>query len=193
VSETVVERKAGLRRELSERLLALPPAERRRASARVVERTLALAEVRDAASLLVCLSFGAELETASLVERLLREEREIYVPRADLRDGQLHLHRFPCELVELPFGLRQPPRGAPELDPGAVDATLDAALVLGLGFDRRGYRLGYGRGYFDRFLARRPFPAIGLALDLQLVDELPVEPHDVAMRAVVGESGVARP
>jgi 5-formyltetrahydrofolate cyclo-ligase len=114
------------------------------------------------------------------------------VPRADARDRQLHLHRYPCELVTLAFGLRQPRRGAPELPPTQIDRTLDAVIVLGLGFDRRGFRLGYGSGYFDRFLAGRELLTIGLAFDEQLVDRLPVEAHDVPMRLVVTPSELVR-
>jgi len=69
-----------------------------------------------------------------------------------------------------------------------IDSTLDAVLVLGMAFDRRGYRLGHGGGYFDRFLAGRPFPAIGLAYDFQVLDQIPVEHHDIAMSIVVTES-----
>jgi 5-formyltetrahydrofolate cyclo-ligase len=114
------------------------------------------------------------------------------VPRAEPRDRQLHLHRYPCELVTLGFGLRQPRRDAPELSPAEVEGTIDAAVVLGLGFDRRGYRLGYGSGYFDRFLAGRDLMTIGLAFDEQLVDRLPTESHDVPMRLVVTPSELVR-
>jgi 5-formyltetrahydrofolate cyclo-ligase len=95
--------------------------------------------------------------------------------------------------VTLEFGLRQPKRGEPELAPKDVDATLDVGVVLGLGFDRRGYRLGYGSGYFDRFLAGRELTTIGLAFDEQIVDRLPEEPHDVPLRLVVTPSATIRP
>lgn len=114
------------------------------------------------------------------------------MPRAEPRDRQLHLHRYPCALVTLGFGLRQPRRDAPELPPAEVDGSIDAAVVLGLGFDRRGYRLGYGSGYFDRFLAGRELTTIGLAFDEQLVDRLPAEAHDVPMRLVVTPSELVR-
>lgn len=64
--------------------------------------------------------------------------------------------------------------------------------MLGLGFDRRGFRLGYGSGYFDRFLAGRPFPAIALAFAVQLEDELPAEPHDIPMTVIVTENEIRR-
>jgi 5-formyltetrahydrofolate cyclo-ligase len=181
--------KTVLRQQLGERLAALDPDEARVAAGRVHERLLARPEVARARRIFACLSFGHEIDTWALVERLLASGRTVYVPRADPRDGQLHLHEYPCELRTLSFGLRQPPRRLPELNREAIDGTIDVALVLGLGFDRRGYRLGYGSGYFDRFLARRPFPAVGLAYDAQLIERLPEEPHDVPMRVVVTDKG----
>lgn len=163
---------------------------REEAAEQVARRLLELPEIRAAEHIFACLSFGLELDTWGLVERLRRLGKRIYVPRAEPRDGSLHVHPYPCALRTLAFGLQQPPRGTPELAPDEIDTTLDVALVLGLGFDRRGYRLGYGSGYFDRFLAGRPFPAIALAFDEQLVEYLPAEPHDIPMHAIVTESGL---
>jgi len=171
----------------------LEPAAAGEQAARVAERALAQPELARARGVLACLSFGAEIDTWRLVERLLAEGRAVYVPRADPRDGRLHVHPWPCPLETLTFGLRQPPRGAPELAEEEVDAALDAVLVLGLGFDRRGIRLGHGRGYFDRFFARHPVAGIGLAFEEQLVDRLPAEPHDLPMRVVVGARTLVRP
>lgn len=177
--------KAALRRELSAARSAIPSAARARGALALAERLFAQAEFRAARRVFCCLSFGDELDTAPIVEQLLASGREVYVPRTGRGDPAIHVHRFPCALETLGFGLRQPRRGEPELAPEEIDATLDLALVAGVGFDRRGFRLGYGAGYFDRFLAGRPFPALGLAFDEQIVAALPVEPHDVAMRAVL--------
>lgn len=185
--------KAALRDRLRERLAGIDPATAARAADRVALRLLALPEIARARRILTCLSFGVELDTWRLVERLLALGKELYVPRADPRDRQLHVHAYPCPLRTVSFGLQQPPRGAPEVAPEAISSTVEAALVLGLGFDRRGFRLGYGSGYFDRFLAGRPFPAIGLAFSTQLEDELPAEPHDVPMAVIVTEAEVLRP
>lgn len=185
--------KARLRLELRDRVAQLGPDRRRWLAAEVVERALELPQVAGAQRIFTCLAFGDEVDTWPLVERLLDAERQVFVPRVDPADGTIHVHPYPCELRTLSFGLRQPPRGAPELPAEEVDEGLDVALVLGLGYDRRGCRLGYGRGYFDRFLAGRTFPAIGLAYHCQLVDRLPVEPHDVAMTAVVTEKSILRP
>ena len=185
--------KAEWRERLSERLAAIDTASAAAAADRVAERLLELPEIVRAQNILTCLSFGVELDTWRLVERLLALGKELYVPRAEPRDRQLHVHPYPCPLRTVSFGLQQPPRDAPEVAADAISSTVEAALVLGLGFDRRGFRLGYGSGYFDRFLAGRSFPAIGLAFDSQLEDELPAEPHDIPMRLVVTPSELCRP
>ncbi len=185
--------KSELRERLRGRIEAIDPATAARAASRIADRVLALPEIERAEQILTCLSFGSEVDTWRLIERLRSAGKSLFVPRADPGDGRLHVHPFPCPLRTLAFGLQQPRRDAPELEPGALDETLDAALVLGLGFDRRGFRLGYGSGYFDRFLVRRPFPAIGLAYAAQIEEALPAERHDVPMQLLVTEDGVYRP
>ncbi len=190
--QTTAETKAEWRERLRARLAEIEPAAAVAAADRVAESVLALPEVSGARGILTCLSFGAEIDTWRLVDRLVAAGKELFVPRADPRDGRLHVHPYPCPLRTLAFGLRQPPRGAPELAAQEVDGAVEAALVLGLGFDRRGFRLGYGSGYFDRFLAGRPFPAIALAFAVQLEDELPAEPHDIPMTVIVTENEICR-
>ena len=193
VHENLPATKTALRERLGAHFGEIAPSVTADASRRIAEGVLALPEIVRARRILTCLSFGHEVDTWRLVERLRALDKEVFVPRADPRDGLLHVHAYPCPLRTLAFGLRQPPRGAAELPAEAIDATVDAVLVLGLAFDRRGIRLGYGSGYFDRFLAGRPFPAIGLARDEQLLDELPREPHDIPMTAIVTETGICRP
>ncbi|MGE4188577.1 MAG: 5-formyltetrahydrofolate cyclo-ligase [Thermoanaerobaculia bacterium] len=176
-----------MRRKLAAIRDAMPAPERDAASEAVARAVLELPEVAAAGSVFLCLSFGSELDTQRLVERLLDDGRRLYVPRVRRGETEMHVHPFPCHLDQLSFGLVQPAEGESELPSEEVDSTLEVALVAGLGFDRRGYRLGYGAGYFDRFLAGRPFPAIGLAFESQIIDELPVEPHDVPMQLVVTE------
>lgn len=82
-----------------------------------------------------------------------------------------------CEVG--PFGLLQPTNAANAVVPGFLFVPL-------LGFTAQGARLGQGGGHYDRWLAEHPgVPAVGLAWDTQLVDDLPLEPHDRALAAVV--------
>ena len=82
-------------------------------------------------------------------------------------------------LVPDPYGAMQPPDNA-------ADAQVEVAIVPLLGFDAGGQRLGQGGGHYDRLLTAQPdLVPIGLAWDCQLVDALPLEPHDQPLRAVV--------
>ncbi len=87
-------------------------------------------------------------------------------------------------LSEGPFGLREPEATAPEVSPLALLVPLAA-------FDRRGHRIGYGAGYYDRAIARLsaigPLLTIGIAFSVQEIDRVPEEPHDRSLNAIVTE------
>jgi len=192
-AESAKTAKEAARREILERLATIDPATAHRSAERLADRVMSLPETAAARSVLACLSFGEEIDTHGLVKRLLASGRAVYVPRADPRDRMLHVHRYPCALETLSFGLSQPRRGDPEVPADRIDATIDLVLVLGLGFDRRGIRLGHGGGYFDRFFAAHPLPAVGVAYELQMNERLPSEPHDLPMTVVVTDEAVHRP
>jgi 5-formyltetrahydrofolate cyclo-ligase len=166
---------------------------REQAAGALAERVLALPPIAAAGDVFTCLSFGVEIDTWRIVRRLLEAGKRVYVPRADFATRTLHVHPYPCELVELGMGLRQPAPDQPELAADAIDGTLDAALVAGLGFDRAGYRLGHGGGFFDRFLVDRRFPAIGLAYQIQVIEAVPREAHDLPVSAVATDRELVEP
>ena len=89
-------------------------------------------------------------------------------------------------LEQAPHGGLQPPAGCDLLEP-------DAVIVPLVGFTADGHRLGQGGGHYDRWLEAHPDTmAIGLAWDVQLVDELPLEPHDRTLAAVVTPTRIYR-
>ena len=182
-----------LRRDMRRRLETLSGDKRHEASQILAETVLGLPELASVDRVLCCLSFGVEVDTWWLIEQLLTADLEVVVPRADFETGRLHLHPYPCDLEELSFGLRQPLARSDELEPQEIDTTVGLAIIPGLAFDPAGFRLGHGGGYFDRFLARRDLPAVGVAFDLQIVDRLPTEAHDRPMDIVVTEERTLRP
>jgi 5-formyltetrahydrofolate cyclo-ligase len=99
------------------------------------------------------------------------------VPRI-AKGRRLVLHPYvPDRLVRHRFGMLEPAADLPVVDP----AEIDAALVPGVAFDRRGGRLGFGGGYYDRFLPTTPALRVGIAFDQCLVNELPRGEHDQRM------------
>ncbi len=90
---------------------------------------------------------------------------------------QLTVHNYDSASEMSPYGFRQPVAEAPRLD----DTDIGAVLLPGLAFDLRGARLGYGQGYFDRFLARLDKKVLKIGIVTTLVDAVPEETHDIAM------------
>lgn len=160
----------------------------------IIDRLWTVPEFAGARRIFSCLSFGNEVDTWALVEQIAADpSREVYVPRAEKGDPYLHVHKYPCPLRELNIGLKQPLPSVPECSEDFTRTGLEVGLILGVLFDKNtGYRLGYGGGYFDRFLAGSSLFSIGLALEAQLVEKLPVEPHDVPLCAIVTEERVYR-
>jgi 5-formyltetrahydrofolate cyclo-ligase len=98
---------------------------------------------------------------------------------ASMRFRQWHDPYDDAALEPGPWGALQPRFDAPETTPDIVFVPL-------LGFTQDGHRLGQGGGHYDRWLAAHPaVPALGLGWDCQLLDNLPLEPHDCALRAII--------
>lgn len=104
------------------------------------------------------------------------------------KTGPLTVHSAESEYERHPFGYEQPVEGALEVDP----TEIDIALVPALTFARNGARLGHGKGYYDRLLARvRPdCLRVGVVFDELIVDALPTESHDISMTHLATQSGV---
>lgn len=136
-------------------------------------------------------SFRQEVDTFPLLAEALAEGKELVLPRVDPRARRLNLLRVRDLAADLEPGYQgipepRPGRCAPA-DPGAIDLV----LVPGLVFDRRGFRLGYGGGYYDRLLPSLSGALrVGLAFSLQVVDELPVLAHDLPVDVLVTEEGI---
>jgi len=172
---------------------ALPPEEVSRLSLQVIANLHSVPEFTTANGIFTCLSYNNEVDTWDLVDKLLFAGKRVYVPRVSFGANELHVVRYPCRLEMLRIGLQQPIPEEPRIPTAEINSVIDVALVLGVLFDReRGFRLGYGRGFFDRFLARRSFPAIALTFEQQLVSNLPAERHDVPMDVIVTEKRVYR-
>lgn len=186
--------KPDLRLQGLNRMRCLPKEEVEIKSRQVIENLRGVPEFVRARRVFTCMSYNNEVDTWKLIDELLADtQREVYVPRAEYGDHNLHVVRFPCKLETLKMGLQQPTPDEPQVPRQRLNETIDLALVLGLLFERsRGYRLGYGKGFFDRFLADKTFCTIGLAFEDQVVDQLPVEQHDVPVRIIVTEERIYR-
>lgn len=190
--------KADARRALRRERGAVPVAAREDCDAAICERVLQMAAFRSADAVFAYLAIGSEVETRGVIAAALAAGKAVALPRCvpDER-GRMTWHRVRGldGLVPGAHGILEPAG-----DPGTVvradTFAAPLALVPGLAFDCAGFRLGYGGGYYDRFLAGFDGVSIGLARPSQLFDDLRglglVEAYDRAVDAVATESGVLR-
>ncbi|MFA4964642.1 MAG: 5-formyltetrahydrofolate cyclo-ligase [Thermoleophilia bacterium] len=172
---------------------ALPPAEHARLSAAICARAMELPELQAAATLSVFADFRSEIDTDSLLTWALRLGKEIGMPRV-LGPRRMVMLRVTDPAADLAAGSWGIPEPRPELAEVPPE-RFDALVIPGSVFDACGRRCGYGGGFYDSYLplTRPGIPWVALAFECQLVDELPCEPHDLAMTAVVTEARVIRP
>lgn len=167
---------------------ALPPQERAARSEAIAVRFATLPEVSGATTVMVFWSFGSEVDTTPLIERLVEGGRTIALPRIEGSEVVPVPYRPGDGVRETSFGAREPV--GPALEP----AVIDVVVAPGVAFDREGRRVGYGGGYYDRLLPRlRPgVPAVAVAFALQVVAEVPAGGMDRRVDAIVTEDEVIR-
>jgi 5-formyltetrahydrofolate cyclo-ligase len=182
--ENTTERKRALRSTLIAERARLSPEERAERSRQVAERALQLPVVSDARLIALYAPLGTEVDALELA-RLLGTLRPVY-PRAVAGSRRLEFARCaPRDLVRGPLGAREPPAEALAVDP----ADIDCVVLPGIGFSLTGHRLGRGGGYYDATLGEMPAARrIGLAYEVQLLPEVPFEPHDARLDALVTEA-----
>jgi len=127
-------------------------------------------------------AFGHEPDPAGVMEA---HPAHYYLPRTE---GQtLRVHPLPAPMVRHRYGFLEPSPAAPQAEPG----VLEAVVLPGLAFDRRGHRLGYGQGFYDRFLLEAPHALrVGFVPQDLIVPELPTDPWDLPAHYLVSEQGV---
>lgn len=176
--------KAALRARLKQILDSLDPVHKSAMSARVRERLRELEFVRNADCALCFSPLNDEPDIWPWVEECLAARRKLALLRFDALLGEyvpVEIRGGSGELSAGRFGVREPAAWCPVIPWN----QLDLVLVPGLGFDLSGGRLGRGRGYYDRLLARVPGTVCGVAFEEQLCETVPREGHDVRLDCLV--------
>ncbi len=186
MSRPVGASKARLRQTARATRDALPGDQRRESQRAIALAVLALPEVERAQVVFVYASYGSEVGTLGLIQRLIERGKTVLVPRIAPRGAML-----PTPITSNQ-ALQPDERGIPTPPAGeAYTDTPDVVLLPGLAFTLAGDRLGQGGGYYDRYLAEHAtVPTAGLAFEAQIVDALPLEPHDRPVDYVITSAGV---
>ncbi|MGO4573618.1 5-formyltetrahydrofolate cyclo-ligase [Microvirga sp. 2TAF3] len=181
--------KERLRREAFTRRDALDEAFRHEASHRISERALGLSHLKETNPVGGYWPIRSEADPRPLMEALTARGQDVALSQILHPHLSFRLWRPGDPLVKGGFGVHEPGPDAPEVFPNAL-------LVPLLAFDRRGGRIGYGKGHFDRAIAalesRHSILTIGLAYAVQEIEQVPVEPHDRPLDVIVTETELIR-
>jgi 5-formyltetrahydrofolate cyclo-ligase len=172
-------------------LAAMTPADRHARSLAACHQLTSTREFKNAQMIMIFLSMPGEVETSTLAVRAWQEGKSIAVPRVDWAGGRMD----PVEIRSLDVGIRTTGPGVREPIAGTVVplGMIDLIVVPGQAFDRNGFRVGRGRGFYDRFLAQQDIQAVrcGLCFHEQVMaDAIPTESHDIRMDLVVTDREV---
>jgi len=176
--------KPTLRARLRAELQAHSSASAASASAALCVRVRASPLWQTARAVLLFFPLPSEPDISLLLDDALASGKLLALPRFNATTNAyepVQVRDLARELITGPFGVREPTADCPL----APMNRLDLALVPGLGFDARGHRLGRGKGHYDHLLAGFTGMKIGVAFDFQIVTEVPAEPHDIVLDAVV--------
>ena len=188
--DTVSLEKQRLREERLAAREVLSEQERSVLDDRITQKLLATSEYAEATTVLTYVSVSSEVSTRMFIERALRDGKTVAVPRC-LPGHCLEFVAITSldQLIAAPFGLLEPPKELPALTEEQMDASI--CIVPALLVDTKRYRLGYGAGFYDRFLSTYPGKKICLAYQQNLSQTmLPHTASDVAVDVVITESDV---
>lgn len=174
--------KSAIRKEIRARKSQFTVSELREQSRCVMERLLAHPRILSARTILMYYSLPDEVYTADALDALVSMGKKILLPTV-VNDEEmvLSIYENADSLCEGAFHIMEP-QGIRFDDYG----TIDLAVIPGMAFDRKNNRLGRGKGYYDRFLAKIPdVYKIGICFDFQKIEMLPVGEHDIRMDEVL--------
>jgi 5-formyltetrahydrofolate cyclo-ligase len=180
--------KAELRAKLKQ-IRASIPAEIRADQSQAIQQKLAsLEEIQTAHSIFLFISYGNEVHTHDLLKYFLKQGKTLAVPKILPEKTMIAVQFSQWEdLIPGELGILTPSGNTP------YSGDFDVVITPGLGFTLQGHRIGYGRGYYDKwFASHNARNKIAIAFEAQLVDELPTDETDVPVDIVVTEERVIR-
>lgn len=185
-----------MKKELKDAVLkkrsSLLKKEARDKSQRIMRKLFSTIEYKKAKNILFYISFNNEVDTCRMVSEALCNKK-IIVPITDKKNKKLILSELKCfnDLGKGCYGILEPKKGKIK---NFNKNKIELIIVPGVVFDAEGYRIGYGHGYYDRFLKKinRNIPLIGLAYDFQVVEKVPRESHDIPVNVIITDKKMIR-
>ncbi|PIC73234.1 5-formyltetrahydrofolate cyclo-ligase [Sporosarcina sp. P17b] len=181
--------KQKLRKQVIQQLHQLTPSDHERKSASIVEKVLASDEFKYAETIGITLSRFPEVDTHHLIEIAWQAGKRIAIPRciASTREMDFRLIDSFDQTEVVYMDLKEPKN---ELTESVKQEEIDLQIVPGVVYSETGYRIGFGGGYYDRYLINFPFETISLAFDCQIRDNIDIEAHDIPVSYIYTEEHI---
>ncbi|WP_377888490.1 5-formyltetrahydrofolate cyclo-ligase [Alkalihalobacillus sp. R86527] len=178
-----------LRTEMKNRLKELSDGEKRKRDDQLLEQLFTYEPYKRANTIGLTIAMKKEVDTRKIIEHAWSAGKKVAVPKCEPKDKTMTFRylRSWDELETVYFGLQEP---KPELTEECTPEQIQLLIVPGLLFDERGYRIGFGGGYYDRFLQKYSNKTVSLAYGFQLVKEIPVEPFDLPVGALITDETI---
>ena len=183
LNDVLTEEKAELRKKFGRLRASIPQKERKLCSLKIQAKLQEERQYRTGGAIFTYVSKGDEVETGKLISAAWAEGRRVAVPRCLNTDGKMAFYWIKDwnDLTPGRFGVMEPTI----LCPPAQAGEKDICIVPAFSFDISGYRLGYGKGYYDRFLSGFPGISVGFCFEACITRRLPKDFIDRPVNAVI--------
>lgn len=185
----IAERKKLLRKEVKKKILNLPYEYCKCADAQIFRHAVSLTEFSNAGTVFCYVGTEGEIDTIPILQEILKQGKTLGVPKC-ISDGVMQVYEIKSldELEEGSYGIPEPGEGCRCIDLKEIELAFVPCLTC----SRDGKRLGYGGGYYDRYLEKGKFLKAALCREALLEEEIPIEKFDIRMDVVISEEEVIR-
>lgn len=180
-----MENKRGIRKFMRDKRGNLTKEEKERLDNAIFEKIINSKEYKESKNIFIFVSYDTELDTHRIIKQALKDEKVLCVPRVISKDEGMIIAQIKNfeELEPGAYGILEPRDNAFKVD----ETLIDVAYLPGLAFDKMGGRVGYGGGFYDRFLrkSRKDCKKIGLAYSFQVLEKVPMEKDDEYIDGII--------
>ncbi len=182
-----------IREEVLKKRLDIPSDIRDKADMKMCERLFSLASFRFAETVLLYFPIKCEPDALRIMDRIISAGKKVALPKCypETFFMQYKYISSVSELCEGAYGIMEPDENAQNYEPS--EFKNDICIVPAVCFDKHGYRIGYGKGYYDRFLSNFGGTSIGFTMSTLLFEELPKGKYDRSVDLIITEKGVISP
>lgn len=184
--------KKDIRKKILETRKGMDPMEVDRLSHRIISSLLKVTEFKNSKNVMAYLSFDNEVDSQELIKYCKEQGKRIFIPYCKKEGYKMiptEIKDIKKEVIRNKFGYME--HKLEYLRPANIE-DMDIIILPGVAFDKKCYRIGYGSGYYDRFLknVKDKIPTIGLSYDFQILSTVQVEDFDVPLDYVITEKRI---